>query len=153
MSLCCADASECSYASDGSDYVGTVSHTVNGLPCQMWESNTPHKHRYNMLTQDQNYCRNPDSSVAPWCMTMDPAVRLGYCDVPRCGTKNIFFEKKCKYYLTRPSIVRISLTSCIFLFLSIYSCKVITFFFVFCFCFYLSKLPLYMNVTCFKLQK
>lgn len=77
-------ATECSYASDGSDYVGTVSHTATGLPCQMWDSNTPHKHRYNMLTQDQNYCRNPDSSVAPWCMTMDPAVRLGYCDVPRC---------------------------------------------------------------------
>lgn len=80
-----ADATECSYASDGSDYVGTVSHTVTGLPCQMWDSNTPHTHDYNKLTQDQNYCRNTDSSKAPWCMTQDPSVRWGYCDVPRCG--------------------------------------------------------------------
>uniref|UniRef100_A0A8W8MGF7 Metalloendopeptidase n=1 Tax=Magallana gigas TaxID=29159 RepID=A0A8W8MGF7_MAGGI len=77
-------ATECSYASDGSDYVGTVSHTVTGLPCQMWDSNTPHTHDYNKLTNDQNYCRNTDSSKAPWCMTMDPSVRWGYCDVPRC---------------------------------------------------------------------
>lgn len=91
LTLCCTDATECSYAPDGSDYVGTVSHTVTGLPCQMWDSNTPHNHDYNKLTNDQNYCRNTDSSKAPWCMTMDPSVRWGYCDVPRCGKMALFY--------------------------------------------------------------
>ncbi|XP_056004045.1 uncharacterized protein LOC125661029 [Ostrea edulis] len=77
-------ATECMYTPNGLDYTGTVSHTQTGIPCQRWDSQTPHPHSLNNLYKDENYCRNPDRSVGPWCHTQDPDTRWDLCDVPKC---------------------------------------------------------------------
>ncbi|XP_056002874.1 uncharacterized protein LOC125661847 isoform X2 [Ostrea edulis] len=77
-------AKECSYTPKGSDYSGTVSHTKTGIPCQRWDAQTPHPHKFNYLHMDENYCRNTDSSAGPWCYTQDPDIRWELCDVPQC---------------------------------------------------------------------
>ena len=78
-------ATECTLVANGQFYTGTVSHTKSGLPCQRWDSQTPHPHGYNDLNKDENYCRNTDGSQGPWCYTQDPDTRWELCDVPRCG--------------------------------------------------------------------
>lgn len=72
---------------NGYDYRGKVNLTVSGVPCQKWNSLTPHSHNYvGMLENDENYCRSPDKdSSKPWCYTMDPNTRWDYCFVPDCG--------------------------------------------------------------------
>uniref|UniRef100_K1PLE8 Plasminogen n=1 Tax=Magallana gigas TaxID=29159 RepID=K1PLE8_MAGGI len=77
-------ATECTYTLTGEEYTGTVSHTNTGIPCQRWDSQTPHKHNSDHLFKDENYCRNTDSSAGPWCYTMDPDIRWELCDVPKC---------------------------------------------------------------------
>ncbi|XP_048771441.2 uncharacterized protein LOC125677425 [Ostrea edulis] len=77
-------SNECMYTPKGLDYTGTVSHTQTGIPCQRWESQDPHPHSLNNLYKDENYCRNPDGSMGPWCHTQDPATRWDLCDVPKC---------------------------------------------------------------------
>nr|XP_022312335.1 uncharacterized protein LOC111117490 [Crassostrea virginica] len=77
-------ATECTLVDNGQFYTGTVSHTKSGLPCQRWDSQTPHPHGYNALNKDENYCRNTDGSQGPWCYTQDPDTRWELCDVPRC---------------------------------------------------------------------
>eukprot|EP00105_Crassostrea_gigas_P041126 XP_019925274.1 PREDICTED: plasminogen [Crassostrea gigas] len=77
-------ATECTYTVTGKEYTGTVSHTKTGIPCQRWDSKTPHAHDLNHLFKDENYCRNPDGSAGPWCFTMDPDIRWELCDVPKC---------------------------------------------------------------------
>jgi hypothetical protein len=78
-------ATECTYTPKGNEYSGTVSHTQTGIPCQRWDSQTPHSHPNNELHMDENYCRNPDDSAGPWCYTQDPAIRWELCDIPKCG--------------------------------------------------------------------
>lgn len=92
-------ATECAYTPTGKDYMGTVSHTKTGIPCQRWDSQSPHPHSYVYLSKDENYCRNTDGSEGPWCYTQDPDIRYELCDVPVCG----------KYYTAQ---VVIALTKC-----------------------------------------
>ena len=76
------------------NYNGTSSSTLNGLTCQRWDSQNPHKHHYTdsglfpevALEEVANYCRTPDGSRWPWCFTMSPDVRsqLCYFDVKLC---------------------------------------------------------------------
>lgn len=82
-------ATECTYTLTGKEYTGTVSNTKTGIPCQRWDSKTPHAHDLNNLFKDENYCKNPDGSAGPWCFTMDPDIRWELCDVPKCGKKFI----------------------------------------------------------------
>ncbi|XP_034322078.2 uncharacterized protein [Magallana gigas] len=77
-------ATECTYTLTGEEYTGTVSHTNTGIPCQRWDSQTPHNHNSDHLFKDENYCRNTDNSAGPWCYTMDPDIRWELCDVPKC---------------------------------------------------------------------
>ena len=77
------------------NYDGAVSSTLNGLTCQRWDSQTPHKHHYTdpslfpeaTLEDAANYCRTPDGSEWPWCFTTSPEVRsqLCYFDVKLCS--------------------------------------------------------------------
>ena len=76
----------------GLTYAGSVSNTKEGIPCQRWDSQTPHMHFQQTqffpeknLTQAENYCRNPDGEPMVWCYTMDASIRWKYCDVPLCG--------------------------------------------------------------------
>ncbi|XP_061190204.1 uncharacterized protein LOC133198071 [Saccostrea echinata] len=77
-------ATECAYTPNQVDYSGTVSYTKTGIPCQRWDSQTPHTHSYNDLMKDENYCRNTDDSAGAWCYTQDPDTRWELCDVPQC---------------------------------------------------------------------
>ena len=70
-------------------YNGTASSTSNGLTCQRWDSQNPHKHHYNnpelfpeeTIENAANYCRTPNGNVWPWCFTASPEVRSQACDI------------------------------------------------------------------------
>lgn len=55
---------------------------------------------------DNNYCRNPNNELMPWCYTTDPGKRWEYCNVPRCGvarTQGIMLVN-----LSRPCVSKMS---------------------------------------------
>ncbi|XP_009706844.1 PREDICTED: hepatocyte growth factor-like protein, partial [Cariama cristata] len=63
----------------GEGYRGRVNVTVSGIPCQRWDAQTPHRHhftpnKYPCKDLQENYCRNPDGSEAPWCFTARPTI-------------------------------------------------------------------------------
>ncbi|KAM3851556.1 plasminogen [Vipera latastei] len=78
---------------NGVDYRGTESKTQNGVLCQKWTENSPHRPKYTPFlypnaSLDENYCRNPDRDVkGPWCYTTDPKTRFDYCNIPECEDK------------------------------------------------------------------
>ena len=53
----------------------------------------PHRHKEvaaefpeENFTLASNYCRNGyGETEGPWCYTIDPEYRWGFCDVPWCG--------------------------------------------------------------------
>lgn len=49
-----------------------------------WESRT-HDHFFfrNLV---ENYCRNPDGEMAPWCYTNSSELRWEYCQIPSCDS-------------------------------------------------------------------
>uniref|UniRef100_A0A3P9CW29 Kringle domain-containing protein n=1 Tax=Maylandia zebra TaxID=106582 RepID=A0A3P9CW29_9CICH len=67
---------------EGVAYRGTIAVTESGKTCQSWSAQVPHKHNQGL---DNNYCRNPNNELMPWCYTTDPSKRWEYCNVPRCG--------------------------------------------------------------------
>ena len=88
---------DCSISTRGYRYTGTVNQTVAGIPCQRWDTNSPHYNDYNntvdyagdvdSLIDLENYCRNPDDDNAPWCYTTDEDEQWDYCDIPKCTGK------------------------------------------------------------------
>ncbi|KAK0681111.1 HGFL protein, partial [Pygoscelis papua] len=74
----------------GEGYRGRVNITVSGIPCQRWDAQTPHQHhftpeKYPCKDLQENYCRNPDGSEAPWCFTARPTIRVAFCfHIRRC---------------------------------------------------------------------
>ena len=85
---------DCRISTTGYRYTGTVNHTVAGIPCQRWDTNSPHHNNYNnpedyaghvtTLSDLENYCRSPADDYAPWCYTTDEDERWDYCDIPKC---------------------------------------------------------------------
>jgi len=68
----------------GSEYRGTRSYTLSGKTCQHWSKDSPHWHIYKPSAYPdgdlrENYCRNPDESLGPWCYTTDPSQKWEYC--------------------------------------------------------------------------
>lgn len=74
----------------GEGYRGTANTTVTGVPCQRWDAQYPHQHRfapekYACKDLRENFCRNPDGSEAPWCFTSRPGMRVAFCyQIRRC---------------------------------------------------------------------
>ncbi|XP_076976893.1 apolipoprotein(a)-like [Tamandua tetradactyla] len=83
---------------NGKEYRGTVSKTKNGVVCQKWRDNSPHKthfspDKYPGEGLEENYCRNPGNDPkGPWCYTTDPDLRFDYCNIPEC---KVYFQE-CK---------------------------------------------------------
>ena len=85
---------DCSISTRGYRYTGTVNQTAAGIPCQRWDTNSPHHNDYNntedyagnvdSLSDLENYCRSPVDDYAPWCYTTDEDERWDYCDIPKC---------------------------------------------------------------------
>uniref|UniRef100_A0A3Q1JM01 Macrophage stimulating 1 n=1 Tax=Anabas testudineus TaxID=64144 RepID=A0A3Q1JM01_ANATE len=75
----------------GEDYRGKVNETTSGIPCQRWDAQFPHEHpfypnTYECKGLEENYCRNPDGSEAPWCFTSVPEMRTALClQIKRCA--------------------------------------------------------------------
>eukprot|EP00058_Branchiostoma_floridae_P023734 XP_002609224.1 hypothetical protein BRAFLDRAFT_125972 [Branchiostoma floridae] len=74
----------------GVSYRGKVNVTSSGRACQRWDSQTPHQHlsttadTFPQAGLQDNYCRNPNNDVKPWCYTTDPLTRIEFCPVPNC---------------------------------------------------------------------
>ncbi|KAK7130138.1 hypothetical protein R3I93_019693 [Phoxinus phoxinus] len=87
----CADV-ECMRC-NGETYRGPMDHTESGKECQRWDSQKPHKHTYQPHRHagkglDDNYCRNPNNDVRPWCYTMDKSTTWEYCNISVCDSDN-----------------------------------------------------------------
>ncbi|XP_046367076.2 uncharacterized protein LOC124142560 isoform X2 [Haliotis rufescens] len=86
------DALECYRYRKQTDYKGHLNTTVAGIPCQRWDSQSPHAHSHtdiskfpdDNLEDAANYCRNPDGKYGLWCYTNDPDVEWQYCPVRNC---------------------------------------------------------------------
>ncbi|CAC5360611.1 unnamed protein product [Mytilus coruscus] len=80
-------ADDC-YWTTSLEYSGTISYTVNGIPCQYWNTNNPHRSQFKPVDTtalDTNYCRESTYSEAgPGCYTSDPAVNWEYCYIVKC---------------------------------------------------------------------
>lgn len=68
----------------GRKYFGTINVTKTGEPCQRWDSQTPHTHRFDELADQENYCRNSIDGTGPWCYTTNAGNRWEYCTIPHC---------------------------------------------------------------------
>ncbi|XP_076037901.1 tyrosine-protein kinase transmembrane receptor Ror2-like [Oratosquilla oratoria] len=72
-------------------YLGTANTTKEGIPCQRWDSQTPHSHHrppdvFPEVQDAENFCRNAGAEEPkPWCYTMDPRIRWQHCDIPECA--------------------------------------------------------------------
>ncbi|TMS03091.1 Hepatocyte growth factor [Larimichthys crocea] len=76
---------------NGGDYRGKMDHTQSGKECQRWDSSRPHKHhfqpkKYRDKDLKDNYCRNPDNRLRPWCYTLDPKTPWEYCNITVCDS-------------------------------------------------------------------
>ncbi|MBZ3877332.1 Hepatocyte growth factor-like protein [Sciurus carolinensis] len=75
----------------GEGYRGIANTTTTGVPCQRWDAQSPHQHRftpekYACKDLRENFCRNPDGSEAPWCFTSRPGMRMAFCyQIQRCN--------------------------------------------------------------------
>lgn len=76
---------------NGEDYRGKMDQTESGKECQRWDSTRPHKHhfqpkKYRQKDLKDNYCRNPDNRLRPWCYTVDPKTPWEYCNISVCDS-------------------------------------------------------------------
>ncbi|KAL4617936.1 hepatocyte growth factor-like [Arapaima gigas] len=83
----CSDV-EC-VTCNGESYRGPMDHSESGKECQRWDLMEPHKHsfhpkRYPDKGLNDNYCRNPDNRLRPWCYTLDPDTPWEYCNITAC---------------------------------------------------------------------
>uniref|UniRef100_A0A3Q2ZJN8 Kringle domain-containing protein n=1 Tax=Kryptolebias marmoratus TaxID=37003 RepID=A0A3Q2ZJN8_KRYMA len=76
-------------ADRGEKYRGNFSTTWSGKTCQKWSAQMPYRHdftpeNYPCGGLEENYCRNPNNEMKPWCFTTDPKTPWEFCNVPIC---------------------------------------------------------------------
>ncbi|CAG2226653.1 PLG [Mytilus edulis] len=80
-------AADC-YPSTSLEYNGTINYTVSGIPCQFWNTDTPHYRNYlpvDTAAHDTNYCRETNHlEGGPGCYTSNPAVNWEHCYIVKC---------------------------------------------------------------------
>ena len=82
---------DCLLNNVGFRYLGHM-NTTYGIPCQRWDTNIPHLVHSdypkglpdNNVEEAENFCRNPDNELGPWCFTMDIDIEWQQCTIPRC---------------------------------------------------------------------
>ena len=88
----------------GRFYQGPINKTKTGIPCQRWDSQSPHTHNrppfvFPEIWNSENYCRNAGGEEpVPWCYTSDPKIRWQHCNIPTCGEYHIFTWLKEKFF-------------------------------------------------------
>ncbi|CAC5376663.1 PLG [Mytilus coruscus] len=87
IAKCTDKPKECLQTGKGTDYFGSMSITKTGSECQRWDSQQPHQHDYWYLEDQENFCRNPDGSSSPWCLSTDLTGGKEYCDIPFCDNQ------------------------------------------------------------------
>ena len=80
----------------GRSYRGQVSTTFDGVKCQRWDRQKPHRHGFTDTDGfglgPHNYCRNPDGESAPWCYTTDAEKRWDFCPIAKCSDVIAHFD-------------------------------------------------------------
>ncbi|CAL8242496.1 unnamed protein product [Merluccius merluccius] len=78
---------------NGEDYRGRVDETESGRECRRWDSlSHPFQgRRYRDKDLKDNYCRNPNNQLRPWCYTMETDKRLPweYCNISVCDPPEV----------------------------------------------------------------
>eukprot|EP00105_Crassostrea_gigas_P034028 XP_019918176.1 PREDICTED: uncharacterized protein LOC105317207 [Crassostrea gigas] len=89
--LCDIPVCECRDTQKGEAYIGKTSQTVDGRQCVRWDSvDDSHPDYFNVKfltgskSTHENYCRNPDNKIAPWCFTELVGGSWNYCNIPFC---------------------------------------------------------------------
>ncbi|KAI8490884.1 hypothetical protein Bbelb_313030 [Branchiostoma belcheri] len=80
---------EC-YHGNGRNYRGKKNITVSDKVCVAWHLSAYQGERYKWLNLEENYCRNPDGALRPWCYT-DKARNWEYCDLIPCSKTKVAF--------------------------------------------------------------
>ncbi|KAJ8302241.1 hypothetical protein KUTeg_021228, partial [Tegillarca granosa] len=89
----------------GTEYQGLLGETEHGNVCQMWSDQLPHPHIYTRLSNQKNFCRNPDHSERPWCYTTNPCIEREYCNIPMCDKEECIRDEGIDY-LGRKNITK-----------------------------------------------
>lgn len=106
------------------NYTGHVSVTVTGKTCQLWTSQTPHKHATrdgNFLwgetqSEARNYCRELDDEGSPWCYTTNPNTKWEPCHINLYG-KMVFktdFDLGIMYKINKIKTIFLYINGCNF---------------------------------------
>ncbi|KAK3101928.1 hypothetical protein FSP39_007432 [Pinctada imbricata] len=83
VTACETTNSTCYENSRERPYSGTINITVTGYPCQRWDSQSPNRHTFTDVSEE-NYCRTPDGAVVPWCYSTNPTKRWEECQIVPC---------------------------------------------------------------------
>jgi len=68
-----------------------IAVTEEGDTCQDWGKDTVNRNSGNDPADHpeagliKNYCRNPSKAEKPWCYTLNPLKKWGYCAIPVCS--------------------------------------------------------------------
>ncbi|CAH1242140.1 CHRNA10 [Branchiostoma lanceolatum] len=95
---------EC-YNGNGRNYRGKKNVTVSEKVCMDWQLSAYTGERYKWLNLEQNYCRNPDGALRPWCYT-DKARNWEYCELTPCTNKIAFCGDRVRSRSVRVSPIR-----------------------------------------------